>query len=63
MKLLVIKRMAINIDRIDGITPNIVNENETFIYVGGSDEPFTVKKPFESVVDMISNVCKEEVVG
>lgn len=61
MKLLVIKRVAINIDRIDGIAPNIDNANYTCIYVGGSEEPFTVKMPFERVIDMISNECDAEV--
>ena len=60
MKLLVIDRVAINIDRIDGICLNIDNSNYTNIYVGGSEHPFTVKMPFKNVIDMINNVSDAE---
>ena len=61
MRLLVINLVAINIDRIDGIVPNIDDSNYTCIYVSGSDEPFTVKARFEDVLDMINNLRDSDV--
>lgn len=60
MRLLVINRVAINIDRIDGIVPNIDDSNFTCIYVGGSEEPFKVQARFEDVLDMINNLRDSE---
>lgn len=55
MKLLIFSedQLAINIDRIDGFVPAKHQENNTAIYVGGSDEPYIVSKTFDEVAMLI----------
>lgn len=60
MKLIVLNKVAINIDHIDGVVPNENNKNYTSIFIGGSDAPFITEMPFEEVVDEIYKVCGGE---
>lgn len=46
--------VAINIDRIDGLSYDLRN-HVTTIYVGGSEKPFYVEKPLDEVLQIIAN--------
>ena len=59
MKLVCLDGIYFNVDRIDAITlpyvqARLVKDNDTKIYVGGSDNPWCVNLPIEEVVKIIS---------
>lgn len=51
MRLVKIDGKYINADRVDGITS--FRGEETYIFVGGAEEPFVVKKNIDEVVAII----------
>lgn len=60
MKLIKIgNNIAINVDRIDGITPVAKGSNCTRIYVGGNEHPFIVDCPMDTVIEFISQMRRK----
>ena len=54
--------VAINIDRIDGISYDTINHRTT-VYVGGADKPFFIAKPLDEVLQIINNYENLEMFG